>query len=70
MASLCGSDYERKRALFLKAIRATWGLGGDAAVLEAFGDAGNIDRLWELPVEKFRADLRERARAALRSRAA
>jgi hypothetical protein len=62
--------YERKRAMFLRAVRYVDERGGNHAVEEAFGDADLVDAAWERPVEDFRMFLRSRARAALRGKAA
>jgi hypothetical protein len=62
------SDGHRERAsLFLRAARWLRERGGDVAVIRAFGDPVPIDAAWELPLEDFKAFLRQRCRVALKS---
>lgn len=60
-----GGDYEKRRRLFLAAVRAAWRVGGDAAVEAALGDTVVVDEAWHSgSVEDFRAFLRARVRGA------
>ena len=60
------SAHEEKRILFKEAARWLYERGGDDAVVEAFGDAEDVNRAWELEdLEDFKGYLRGRCRDAL-----
>ena len=60
------NGHQERADLFKHAIRWLHERGGDAAVLEAFGDAEDVNRAWELEdLEDFKGYLRGRCRDAL-----
>ena len=59
------SAHEQRADLFRHAIEWLYERGGDEAVVEAFGDAEDVNQAWERDLEGFKEYLRGRCREAL-----
>ena len=59
------ASHRERASLFLRAVRFLHEQGGEAATVEALGDAQAINAAWELPLDGFKEFLRQRCREAL-----